>query len=92
MWSWGRLGTRPQTMSRSRLDARSEGRGSMLDLDLDLELDSEPRSRSSSMPEPAQVLDDLVFVLNYETSHPFRCPDGRTVGLIHFRFHFYTSS
>ena len=52
----GRLGTRPQTMSRSRLDARSEGRGSMLDLDLDLELDSEPRSRSSSMPEPAQVL------------------------------------
>ena len=56
MWSWGRLGTRPQTMSRSRLDARSEGRGSMLDLDLDLELDSEPRSRSSSMPEPAQVL------------------------------------
>ena len=57
MWSWGRLGTRPQTMSRSRLDARSEGRGSMLDLDLDLELDSEPRSRSSSMPEPAQVLE-----------------------------------
>ena len=54
----GRLGTRPQTMSRSRLDARSEGRGSMLDLDLDLELDSEPRSRSSSMPEPAQVLDN----------------------------------
>ena len=57
MWSWGRLGTRPQTMSRSRLDARSEGRGSMLDLDLDLELDSEPRSRSSSTPELAQVLD-----------------------------------
>ena len=63
MWSWGRLGTRPQTMSRSRLDARSEGRGSMLDLDLDLELDSEPRSRSSSMPEPAQV--------------PVKCPDDR---------------
>ena len=64
MWSWGRLGTRPQTMSRSRLDARSEGRGSMLDLDLDLELDSEPRSRSSSMPEPAQVLENTYKIVS----------------------------
>ena len=31
-----------------------------------------------------------LFFLNYAISDSFRCPDGRTVGRIHFRFHFYT--